>query len=159
MKRSTGVLCLGAVAAALAGCTTTNASGSLNALSAPEGTGLDRLPVYRLSTSNNSGSGVHVGGNLLLTSRHVLTAPRIYVHDVNGWPSALTRYEVIAQGNDEATYREDWALIEPLDVTLDPCPDDVELVSLPSPRAGTVIHQLVPSFPNQKPHPKARPTT
>ena len=116
-----------------AGCATSALPGSQDATVGPLLPDLSAVPVYRISTPTNSGSAVHLGGNRLLTNRHVLTAPQIYVHDTGGREWARSRYSVLAQGADDNGFQDDWALIELRDVSLD------ETKPVPELAAGAVL--------------------
>ncbi|MHC4429712.1 MAG: S1 family peptidase [Planctomycetota bacterium] len=131
-----------ALALPLAGCATSPLPATLDASSEPLLPALSTVPVYRISTPTNSGTAVHLGGDRLLTNRHVLTAPRIYVHDTGGRDWAQSRYEVLAQGSGGDGFQDDWALIDLLDLSLGGTETALGLAPEPALEPGTDVYLI-----------------
>ena len=102
------------VCIALAGCT-----------SGPSSTGpmpdevraiLEAVSVHRLAFGDNFGTGVHIGGNRILTCRHVIQDGNSVRVD-----GRFAIFEILAAGpwNGDGDSVDDWAIIQLLGIEID----------------------------------------
>ena len=75
---------------------------------------LERLECHHVISNRQAGSAVHIGGNRLWLSAHVIEG-EIPVMEVDGEP---TGYTVVERGPDDGTFVGDWVVIQLHDVTL-----------------------------------------